>query len=176
MRKILGTTNPADVCTKYQYITEIREKLQAVNIGVEEKAKELGRETRGCEVGPIEANTIRKGVGAGSSWARLQRGGPRVTWADAVDSEEDGGDEVDEGEGVGVREVRIVGTDDALTGVVRGGVLRLTHAGCEYRSYEEQCAESLRPWRFGSSAERSLGVGKQIARSLSPSQPASPYL
>ena len=131
LRKILGTTNPADVCTKYQYITEIREKLQAVNIGVEEKAKELGRETRGCEDGPIEANTIRKGVGAGSSWARLQRGGPRVTWADAVDSEEDGGDEVDEGEGVGVREVRIVGTDDALTGVVRGGVLRLTHAGCE---------------------------------------------
>ena len=36
LRKILGTTNPADVCTKYQYITEIREKLQAVNIGVEE--------------------------------------------------------------------------------------------------------------------------------------------
>ena len=79
LQKILGATNPADVCTKYQALKEIEQKLKAVNIFVE------GRSTT--------AEDASEGLAARSAWAVLQRGGPRVTWADAEDSDgDDAGD------------------------------------------------------------------------------------
>ena len=36
LRKILGALNPADVCTKYQSLRDMREKLWRVNVQVEE--------------------------------------------------------------------------------------------------------------------------------------------
>ena len=67
LKKIPGITNPADICTKYLSRTEIKDKLKAVNIGVQEKGG--------------------GGLGADNSWARLEQGGPRIAWADAFDSE-----------------------------------------------------------------------------------------
>ena len=36
LQKILGATNPADVCTKYQPLRDMREKLDRVNVHIEE--------------------------------------------------------------------------------------------------------------------------------------------
>ena len=34
--KILGSQNPADVCTKYQSLRDMKEKLERVNVAIEE--------------------------------------------------------------------------------------------------------------------------------------------
>ena len=88
LRKIPGTKNPADICTKYKNISDIKSQLAAVNVIVEEKG------ARRCL--PTE------GSGGRSFWARLQDGEPRVVWADAADSDSDG-----------VGEVETVGSNDA---------------------------------------------------------------
>ena len=36
LQKILGATNPADICTKYQSLRDMREKLDRVNVQIEE--------------------------------------------------------------------------------------------------------------------------------------------
>ena len=115
LRKILGTTNPADVCTKYQSVSEVAHKLKGVNVVVK-----AGRpsESRSAEVG-IDASG---GLRAESFLERLQRGGPRVAWADAEDGVGGSADEAEENGGAAVREVGAPGADEAHTSVIRGGV------------------------------------------------------
>ena len=118
LRKTPGATNPADVLTKYQSMREIKEKLLAVNIVLQ--ATRAG----GCR--PAQAKDAQIDTGAVSFWTQLQRGGSRVAWADAEDSD---GQEVGEQGGQDACGVRLVGAlepDDAEQGVIRGGVLRPT--------------------------------------------------
>ena len=67
LKKVKGSSNPADVCTKYLTISDAAEKLRAVNIDVEAKSSK----------GP------RSG---GSSWVKAE---PRLKWADAEDTEDE---------------------------------------------------------------------------------------
>ena len=39
LQKISGSTNPADVCTKYQSLRDMQEKLSRVNVCVEEEVR-----------------------------------------------------------------------------------------------------------------------------------------
>ena len=132
LRKILGTTNPADVCTKYQSITEITNKLRAVGICVEQK-------TGGQESKLVAFHSQEASLGTESSWARLQRGGKRIQWADASDSGGEGHDEeIDDLTGMELADERDAARSEggarrasgSQTGSARGGVLNISPVQC----------------------------------------------
>ena len=88
LQKVLGTTNPADVCTKYQALKDIEHKLKAVNIIVETRDVN-GRFS--AQTGDVKQVGARSGVR--TFWGWLQGGGPRLAWADADDSDGEGAGE-----------------------------------------------------------------------------------
>ena len=115
LKKVLGTMNPADVCTKYLPLREVKEKLGGVNVELKEA---VGRRGIGDRVmaGHAEGHQRRSGVSGGvrrhcgaevevedraassadeaASWLRMvQPEGARRRWADAFESES--GDEAD---------------------------------------------------------------------------------
>ena len=105
LRKIPGSMNPADVCTKYLTRSDIQDKLEAVNV-------ELWVERRG---GGKEMSEGRAGSHTGP-WGMRGAEGSRLVWADAEDSEEE------PEAAVGVCCFCAQWADDGCTSAVRGGV------------------------------------------------------
>ena len=96
LRKIPGTQNPADVCTKYMGLREMQDKLVSVNIELEasgevqevsgRKGVQRGRSCR--REGPDGASYCQvhgHDHVAEDVWAVLCQGGRRLRWEDAQD-------------------------------------------------------------------------------------------
>ena len=89
LKKVRGTCNPADVCTKYLSKTEAVEKLAAVNIEVEVKpsSSDGSVSTVFKEEAPTGLQACMGCHSRGTTGCLAWAGHPRVCWADAFDSE-----------------------------------------------------------------------------------------